>query len=63
MYITIKMSGLFGFAYDLEEIIYGLGFELIIKRNNYDRALQSTDAGAGAVASIRCIIECSCYRS
>ena len=32
------MSDLFGFVNDLETIIYGLGFKLILKNNN-DRAL------------------------
>ena len=30
----IKMSDLLGFVNDLEKIIYGLGFKLILKRNN-----------------------------
>ena len=32
MYMMIKMSDLFGFVSDLEKIIYGLGFKLILKR-------------------------------
>ena len=39
MYMMIKMSDLFGFVIDLEEISYGVGFKLILKRNNNDRAL------------------------
>ena len=31
MYMMIKMSDLFGFTYDLEKIIYGLGFILRIE--------------------------------
>ena len=34
MYMMIKMSDLFGFVNDLETIKYGLGFKLILKRNN-----------------------------
>ena len=34
MYMMIKMSDPFGFVKDLEKIIYGLGFKLILKRNN-----------------------------
>ena len=47
----IKMSYPFGFVNDLEKITYGLGFKLILKRNNNDRALFRVNAGAGAVAS------------
>ena len=32
MYMIIKMSDLFGFVNDLEKIIYGLGFILILKK-------------------------------
>ena len=32
MYMKISMSDLFGFVNDLEKIIYGLGFKLILKR-------------------------------
>ena len=32
MYMMIKMSDLFGFVNDLEKIIYGLGFKLILKK-------------------------------
>ena len=42
------MSDLFGFVNDLEKIIYGLGFKLILKRNNNDRALFRVNAGADA---------------
>ena len=51
MYMMIKMSDLFGFVNDLEKIIYGLGFNLILNRNNNDRALFRVKAGAGAVAN------------
>ena len=51
MYMMIKMSDLFDFVNDLEKIIYGLGFKLILKRNNIDRALYRINAGAGAVAN------------
>ena len=48
MYMMIKMSDLFGFVKDLEKIIYGLGFKLILKRNNNDRALYRVNANPGA---------------
>ena len=51
MYMMIRMSDLFGFVNDLEKIIYGLGFTLILKRNNNDRALFRVNAGVGAVAN------------
>ena len=51
MYMMIKMSDLFGFVNDLEKIIYGLGFKLILKRNNNDRALYRVNANPGAVAN------------
>ena len=51
MYMMIKMSDLFGFVNDLEKIIYGLGFKLILKRNNNDRALYRVSANPGAVAN------------
>ena len=51
MYMMIKMSDLFGFVNDLEKIIYGSGFKLILKRNNNDRALFRVNAGAGVVAN------------
>ena len=47
----INMSDLFGFVNDLVKIIYGLGFELILKRNNNDRALYRVNANPGAVAN------------
>ena len=50
MYMMIKMSDLFGFVNDLEKIIYGLGFKLILKRNNNYRALYRVNANPGAVA-------------
>ena len=39
MYMMVKMRDLFGFVNDLEKIIYGLGFNLLLKSNNNDRAL------------------------
>ena len=45
------MRDLFGFVNDLEKIIYGLGFILILKRNNNDRALYRINANPGAVAN------------
>ena len=51
LYMMIKMSDLFGFVIDLEKIIYGLGFELGLKRNNNDRALYRVNANPGAVAN------------
>ena len=51
MYMMIKMSDLFGFVNDLEKIIYGLGFKLVLKRNNNDRALYRVNANPGAVAN------------
>ena len=51
MYVMIKMSDLFGFVNDLEKIIYGLGFKLILKRNNNDRALYRVNAKPCAVAN------------
>ena len=51
MYMMIKMRDLFGFVDDLEKIIYGLGFKLILKRNNKDRALYRIKANPGAVAN------------
>ena len=35
----------------IEKIIYGLGFKLILKRNNNDRALYRVNANPGAVAN------------
>ena len=51
MYMMDKMSDLFGFVNDLGKIIYGLGFKIILKRNNNDRALFRVNAGADAVAN------------
>ena len=51
MYMMIKMTDLFGFVNDLEKIIYGLGFKLILKRNNNDRALFRVKANPGAVGN------------
>ena len=50
-YMMIKMSDLFGFVNDLGKIVYGLGFKLMLKRNNNDRVLFRVNAGAGAVAN------------
>ena len=47
MYMMIKMGDLFGF----QRIIYGLGFKLLLKRNNNDRALYRVNANPGAVAN------------
>ena len=52
MYMMIKMSDLFGFLNDLEKIINGLGFKLILKRNNNDRALFRVNANPGAVGNV-----------
>ena len=51
MCMMIKMSGLFGFVNDLKKIRYGLGFKLILKRNNNDRALYRVNANLVAVAN------------
>ena len=51
MYMMIKMSNLFDFVNYLEKIIYGLGFKLLLKRNNNDIALYRVNAVAGAVAN------------
>ena len=51
MYMMVKMRDLFGFVNDLEKIINGLGFKLILKRNNNDRALYRINANPGAVAN------------
>ena len=51
MYMKVKMRDLFGFVNDLEKIIYGLGFKLILKRNKNDRALYRFNANTGAVAN------------
>ena len=51
MNMMIKMSDLFCFVNDLEMIIYGLGFKLILKRNNHDRALFRVYDGADAVGN------------
>ena len=49
--MMIKQSDLFGFVNDLEKIRYGLGFKLILKRNNNDRALYRVNANPGAVGN------------
>ena len=51
MYMMIKMSDLFGFVNELENILYGLWFNLILKRKNKDRALFRVKVGAYAVAT------------
>ena len=51
MYMMVKMSNLFGSVNHLENIIYGLGFKIIVKRNNNDRALYRVNAGADAVGN------------
>ena len=51
MYMMVKMRDKFRFENNLGKIIYGLGFKLILKRNNNDRALYRTNAGAGAIAN------------
>ena len=51
MYMMPKMSDLFAFVNDLENIIYGLGLKLKLKRNNNDRALFRVDADPGRVAN------------
>ena len=51
MYMMVKLSDLFGFVNDLEKIIYGLGFKLILKGNNNYRALFRVNAKPGAVAN------------
>ena len=49
--MMVKMRDLFGFVNDLENIMYGLGFKLILGRNNKDRALFRVNTGADAEAS------------
>ena len=51
MYMMVRMSDLFGLVNALEKIIYGLGFKLIFKKNNNDRALFRGNAGADAVSN------------
>ena len=51
MYMMVKMSDLFGFVNDLEKIIFSLGFKLILKRNNNDRALFRVNAGADEIGN------------
>ena len=50
-HVYMTMSDLFSFVNDLENIIYGLGFKLILKGNNNDRALYRVNANPGAVAN------------
>ena len=51
MYMMIKMSDIFSFVNNLEKIIYGLAFKLILKRSNNDRALYRNNANPGAVGN------------
>ena len=51
IYMMSKMSDLFSFVNDLEKIIYGLGFKLILKRHNNDRAQFRVNADADAVGN------------
>ena len=51
LYMMVKIRHLFGFVNYLEKIVYGLGFKLILKRNNNDRALFRVNANPGAVAN------------
>ena len=39
--MRIKLSGLFGFVNNLETVIYGLEFKLILKRNNNESSIWS----------------------
>ena len=48
MYLMIEMSDLFGFEKDIEKILYGLGFKLILKRIKNDRALVNANPAAVA---------------
>ena len=52
MYMMVKMSDLFGFVNDIGKIIYGLGFELFLKRKNNERVLFRVNAGADAIANV-----------
>ena len=48
--MLIKVSHLFGFFYDFDKIIYGLGFNLILKRNDNRRKLYRVKEGnAGSI--------------
>ena len=49
MYMMIKMNDLFDFVNELEKIKCGLGFKLILNRNNNDRALFRVNVNSGAV--------------
>ena len=51
MYMMVKMSDLFGFVNDFKKNIHGLGYKLILKRNNNDRTLFRVDAYPGRVAN------------
>ena len=50
MYMRIKMKDQFGFIIDLEKIVYGIGFKLILERNSNDRGLFRVNAGIVDVA-------------
>ena len=45
------MSDLFGFIYNLEKIVYGIVFKLVLKQNNIDRALYRVNTGARAAGN------------
>ena len=49
--MMVEMSDLFGFVNDLEKIIYAVGFKIILKRKNNDRALFRVNAGADVVGN------------
>ena len=51
MYTIVDMSDLYGFVNDFEKIIDGLGFKLLLKRNNNDGALFRVNANPGEVAN------------
>ena len=51
MYMMVKMSDLFGFANDLETIMFGLAYKLILKTNNNVRALFRVNGNPVAVAN------------
>ena len=48
--MMIKTRDLFGFVNELEKIICGLEFKIILKTNMKDIALFRVNAGAGAIA-------------
>ena len=49
--MMVKMSDLFGFVNDLQKIIYGLGYNSILKTNNNVRYLFRVIANPEAVAN------------